>query len=539
MSSAEEVASAAGWRRLSRFVTDHQHKREAPNVRERDLLPGMPGLRLARLIAVAASTVALLGVVLALLPGIPIANSAPTLPFGFVDNVIDNGLSEPTAMELAPDGRIFVAEQNGALRVIKNGSLLPAPFVTVTVSSSGERGLLGVTFDPNFASNHYVYVYYTATSPSTHNRVSRFTANGDVAVPGSEQAILDLNTLSGDASHNGGAIHFGLDGKLYIAVGDNGSGSNAQSMTTLKGKMLRINPDGSIPTDNPFYGTASGVNRAIWTLGLRNPFTFSVQPGTGRIFINDVGAMAFEEIDEGVAGSNYGWPATEGYTTVPSYRTPLFAYPHGPGGTSGCAITGGAFYNPASGQFPASYVGGYFFADFCNHWIRKYNPATDTASPFASGVGEPVDLKVGANGTLYYLDRTDGAVHAIRYSDSDSDGDGCGDQQELGADPVFGGDRDPNNFWDFFDTDTENNLNAGTALAGSVSIGDIVNVVMHFGRSGSPSIDPLSNAKGTNYHTRFDRTIEGPSAWNLGPPNGSIAAEDILFTVAQFGHHCT
>lgn len=499
----------------------------------------MPRLRFTRLIGAAAGAVALLAVMLAVLPGIPIANSAPTLPFGFVDTVIDNGLSDPTAMELAPDGRIFVAEQDGALRVIKNGSLLTAPFVTVTVSSSGERGLLGVTVDPNFASNHFLYIYYTATSPTTHNRVSRFTANGDVAVPGSEQVILDLNTLTGDASHNGGAIHFGVDGKLYIAVGDNGSGSNAQSMATLKGKMLRINADGSIPTDNPFYDTASGVNRAIWTLGLRNPFTFSVQPGMGRIFINDVGATSFEEINEGVAGSNFGWPATEGYTSNPSYRTPLFAYPHGAGGTSGCAITGGAFYNPASGQFPISYVGSYFFADFCNHWIRRYNPVTDTASSFASGVGEPVDLKVGANGTLYYLDRTDDAVHAIGYLDSDSDGDGCGDQQELAPNPAFGGDRDPNNFWDFFDTDTENNLNAGTGLAGSVSVSDVVSVVAHFGRSGSPSIDPLSNAKGPNYHTRFDRTIEGPNAWNLGPPNGSIAVEDILFTVAQFGHHCT
>ncbi|MGB2693845.1 MAG: PQQ-dependent sugar dehydrogenase, partial [Dehalococcoidia bacterium] len=274
----------------------------------------MPRLRFTRLIGAAAGAVALLAVMLAVLPGIPIANSAPTLPFGFVDTVIDNGLSDPTAMELAPDGRIFVAEQDGALRVIKNGSLLTAPFVTVTVSSSGERGLLGVTVDPNFASNHFLYIYYTATSPTTHNRVSRFTANGDVAVPGSEQVILDLNTLTGDASHNGGAIHFGVDGKLYIAVGDNGSGSNAQSMATLKGKMLRINADGSIPTDNPFYDTASGVNRAIWTLGLRNPFTFSVQPGMGRIFINDVGATSFEEINEGVAGSNFGWPATEGYT---------------------------------------------------------------------------------------------------------------------------------------------------------------------------------------------------------------------------------
>ena len=147
----------------------------------------------------------------------------------------------------------------------------------MTTTSSGERGLLGIAFDPNFASNHFVYVYYTATSPTVHNRVSRFIANGDVAVPGSESVILELNPLSDATNHNGGAIHFGLDGKLYIGVGENANGANAQTLSNLLGKMLRINPDGSIPSDNPFFTTASGDNRAIWALGLRNPFTFAIE----------------------------------------------------------------------------------------------------------------------------------------------------------------------------------------------------------------------------------------------------------------------
>src|SRR6185436_18211059 len=109
---------------------------------------------------------------------------------------------------------LFVCQQGGQLRVIKNGALLPTPFLTVTVNNDGERGLLGVTFDPNFAVNHFVYIYYTATTPAIHNRVSRFTANGDIVVPGSEVVVLDLNNLSGASNHNGGAIHFGGDGKL-------------------------------------------------------------------------------------------------------------------------------------------------------------------------------------------------------------------------------------------------------------------------------------------------------------------------------------
>jgi len=120
-----------------------------------------------------------------------------------------------------------------------------------------------------------VYVYYTATTPTVHNRISRFTAAGDVAAPGSERVVMDLEDLTAATNHNGGAIHFGPDGKLYVAVGDNANGANAQSLATRKGKVLRINADGSIPADNPFQAATTGANRAIWALGLRNPFTFA------------------------------------------------------------------------------------------------------------------------------------------------------------------------------------------------------------------------------------------------------------------------
>ncbi len=323
-------------------------------------------------------------------------------------------------MALAPDGRIFVCQQGGALRVIKNGVLLPTPFLTVTVDSSGERGLLGVAFDPNFVSNQLVYIYYTAPTPAVHNRISRFIADGDVAMAGSETVVMDLENLSTATNHNGGALHFGPDGNLYVAVGDNANGANAETLANRLGKMLRISSSGTIPTDNPFFNTATGDNRAIWALGLRNPFTFSFQPGVGRMFINDVGQSTWEEINDGIAGSNYGWDTCEGFCNPPnaSFRDPIYAYAND---AQTCAITGGAFYNPQVIQFPSSYIGNYFFADFCGGWIRRLNPSMGNAvADFATGISLPVDLQVSADGFLYYLARGSGSVNRIGFSTSDN-----------------------------------------------------------------------------------------------------------------------
>jgi glucose/arabinose dehydrogenase len=341
------------------------------------------------------------------------ASGAGTLPDGFVQSRVTGGLTKPTAMAFAPDGRLFVAEQRGTLRIIENGRLLGTPFLNISgrVDSQGERGLLGVAFDPNFSANDHVYAYYTQEATGTtpaHNRIVRFTANG-------ERLILRLNNLSSATNHNGGAIHFGRDGKLYAAVGENADPDNAQSLRNLLGKMLRINKDGTIPRDNPFFERASGMNRAIWARGLRNPFSFAVQPGTGRIHINDVGAQTWEEINRGAKGANYGWPIHEGPESDPNYVPPIFAYRHGNTATTGCAITGGAFYNPATVQFPAGYVGDYFFADFCGGWIRRYDIATDTASGFARGISNPVDLQVSRSGDLFYLERGTRSVYRVQH----------------------------------------------------------------------------------------------------------------------------
>jgi glucose/arabinose dehydrogenase len=346
-----------------------------------------------------------------------------SLPPGFGETQI-NGLSNPTAMAIHPDGRIFVCEQTGALRVIKNGALLPTPFTTVTVNSSGERGLLGITFDPNYVSNRFIYVYYTATTPTIHNRVSRFTAdiaNEDIAQVGSEVALLDLETL-GATNHDGGAIHFGPDGKLYIAVGENAVPANAQSLSNRLGKMLRINSDGTIPADNPtsfpnIVGSPTGNNRAIWAVGLRNPFTFSFQPGTGRMHINDVGQNTWEEVDLGIAGANYGWPTCEGTCGTAGMTNPIYQYSSAD--AVNCAITGGAFYNPTTATFPAQYIGKYFFADFCGGWLKTLDPlsppAIGTAPDFATGINAPVDIQVANDGSLYYLARGSNSVFRIQY----------------------------------------------------------------------------------------------------------------------------
>ncbi|HNC42716.1 MAG TPA: PQQ-dependent sugar dehydrogenase, partial [Acidobacteriota bacterium] len=190
----------------------------------------------------------------------PLPAQEVNLPANFSQALVVSGISNPTTMDFAPDGRLFVCQQNGNLRVIKDDILLATPFLTVTVSSAGERGLIGLTFDPNFAVNRFIYVYYTATSPNIHNRISRFTANGDVVVPGSEQVLVDLPATT-NTNHNGGALHFGPDGKLYIAVGEDGVPSRAQDLANPFGKILRINADGTIPTDNPFFNSTTGISR--------------------------------------------------------------------------------------------------------------------------------------------------------------------------------------------------------------------------------------------------------------------------------------
>ncbi|WP_310394449.1 PQQ-dependent sugar dehydrogenase [Hymenobacter sp.] len=349
---------------------------------------------------------------------------AQTFPAGFSASLVTTGIQSPTAMAFAPDGRIFACQQTGQLRVVKNGVLLPTPFVALSVNSSGERGLIGIALDPNFAVNQYIYLYYTLAG-GANNRISRFTASGDVAAAGSEITVLTLDPLSSATNHNGGAMHFGRDGKLYVAVGDNANRANAQNLDSYMGKMLRINADGSVPAGNPYVGGGLSAQRQrIWSQGLRNPFTFAVQPGTDRIFVNDVGEGSWEEInDAGTSGRNFGWPSSEGYNVRAGETAPFFAYPHQggfPDGT-GCSITGGTFFNPSSTNYPAAYVGKYFYQDYCGKWINYVDPGSGTTPPVRSAFaqnmpGDALALQTGPDGNLYYLARNGSNLWKVVYT---------------------------------------------------------------------------------------------------------------------------
>ncbi len=362
---------------------------------------------------------------LALVAGAKEAGAETEMPPGFVERevVAPGDIAYPTAMAFAPDGRMFVCEQAGFVRIVKNGVLLPQPFLSVNAEFFQERGLVGLALDPRFADNQFLYVYYTTPTPVPHNRVSRFKANGDAAVPGSEVVLLDLPALGEAGLHNGGGLGFGPDGKLYVAVGDNLRSTNSASLLTPLGKILRVNADGSIPRDNPFYNVTSGINRSIWAMGLRNPFTFAFQRNTGRMFINDVGNGLWEEINEGVAGANYGWPRWEGASplTDRTYTGPLYVYPHPATPPTSSSITGGAFYNPATNQFPAQYLGKYFFMDGTRQWIRVLDPVTLQTSDFAPTMNStlgtmPLYLTVGPEGALYYVGHFSQAIYKIEYN---------------------------------------------------------------------------------------------------------------------------
>ena len=313
---------------------------------------------------------------------------------GFAQSTIATGFTQASALTVVPDGRILVTEQGGELLVVPAGGGSAATALTLTVDSRGERGLNGVTLAPDFAQSGHIYLYYTVPAiggAAPFNRVSRFTLSGNSIDPASEVVVVNLDALGTPTNHNGGGVRFGLDGKLYVAVGDNATSANAQNPNTRLGKLLRLNPDGGIPADNPAtisgLGATAGVNRAIYAAGFRNPYTLDVDRVTGDIFVNDVGLSAFEEIDRAAAGANYGWPTTEGNfdpATYPQFTNPVYAYAHGSGEFQGSAITGGAFYRPATQQFPTEYAGDYFFVDLNGRWIDRRDAETGAVTTFAS-----------------------------------------------------------------------------------------------------------------------------------------------------------
>ncbi len=327
-----------------------------------------------------------------------------SLPDDFELRTVVTGLDGATALEVLPDGRVLVCEQLGRVRVIENGKMLDEPFVTLPVDAYWERGVIGVTYDPSFPAKPYIYVCWVAKEPYPHHHISRFTMKGNVAIEGSEKLLLvgdDQTKMGGKvpAGHQGGAVHFGNDGKLYIAIGEQTAEKPSQSLDSFLGKILRINADGSIPEDNPFCKEAKGKYRAIWARGSRNPFTFAFRQPDGLMLINDVGG-SYEEVNVGRSGANFGWPTVdhgdEARYQVAEFDGPIHSYIHS-------SINGAAFC-PVESPWPKHWRGRYFFADYIHGWIHTLDPDNPSdVDTFVEGMRRPVDLRFAPDGSLYVL----------------------------------------------------------------------------------------------------------------------------------------
>ncbi len=334
----------------------------------------------------------------------PKAVAAPATQLDLSLELFGEGLSLPTGIintGVPGDGRLFVTQQGGQIRILTaDGTLLSTPFLDITskVSLFGENGLLGLAFDPDYATNGFFYIYYTRLS-DRNNVLARYQVSGDpnVADAGSEQILL--TAVEPKDGHNGGALAFGPDGYLYVAIGDGGLPGNdnvppsePQDRTSLLGKILRLDvaqstahaPDCgtalyTIPNDNPFRNGVGGDCDEIWALGFRNPWRISFDRATGDLYIADVGENVQEEINfqpaSSSGGENYGWPCYEGdgvryepsCQTV-SYTFPVFSYGHENGN---CSVTGGYVYRGQ--QYPAM-AGHYLFADFCTAFVWNLHP---------------------------------------------------------------------------------------------------------------------------------------------------------------------
>lgn len=430
-------------------------------------------MRRSPLLAAAMLSTVLLGTsLLAGLPAVGAAAGSPaggslparlpqpdvaTVPSGFTDNLVTNGTSTPVAVTALPDGRALVLQKAGQVRVVQNGALLATVALSLTTGpnvmcSNSERGLLGVAPDPDFASNGYLFLYYTRTvTGGCVNRVSRFTMVGSTIARNTEVVLLD-NIGSPAGNHNGGDVAIGNDGFLYVSIGDGGcdprndsgcdGGNNAaQDLSLLNGKILRVNrASGLAAPGNPFSGagtadcrvrgnspsTPTTICREIFAYGLRNPWRFAFDPNTGatKFFINDVGQNAREEVNVGVLGANYGWPAREGLCAQVAqtpclppadslgYTQPLTDYSHNDANTDfgGEYITGGAFI--PNGAWSSANDGGYLYADgdpgriFLRPAVPPVMPTSVYSNPFALNVKSISDIEFvmePSGWALYYV----------------------------------------------------------------------------------------------------------------------------------------
>ncbi len=339
--------------------------------------------------------------------------SATDPPSGFQATVIaDTQIFAPTLMAFTPEGHIVIAGQNGKVKVWSGSAVSTTPYLSLTVATTSDRGVLGIAFDPNYAANHYVYVYYHRPTPAIHGVISRFVVNpnGLSANAATETVLYEMDSLDIDGVHTGGSLQFGPDGKLYVSVGDDARGIDvSHSLASDLGKILRLNKDGSIPVSNPFYTQAAGKYRSIYSKGHRNPYTFDFDQ-RGHLMLAEVGLASYEEINDVVGGKDYGWPDYEGPDHGDArFADPVGGYAHDQAPTDGgCAIIGAAAVDAATSTFPASYDGDFFYADYCSGWMKSFDPVTGTSTPFATGIVNPTHLVFGPDGNLYYLTRNTG-----------------------------------------------------------------------------------------------------------------------------------
>jgi len=387
--------------------------------------------------------------------------TALALPAGFEIQTIASGLNSPTTITFVPDGRIFVAEKAGVVRVIKNGVLLAQPLISLSdVNSYGDRGLIGMAVDPNFSSNGYLYLSYTyentpgvAFSGIKTGRIVRITVTGDTAdesskvvlvgsvggninTPSCENYAVTADCIPSDApSHTVGGLRFGPDGKLYATTGDgahfdyaDARSLRAQNLDSLAGKVLRLNTDGTAPTDNPFYNGNPNSNRSkVFAYGFRNMFRFNFRPSTGALYGGDVGWSSYEEVNKVIAGGNYGWPCKEGNVITPNGLgcnavgaiDPIYVYAHDGNGAG--SVTAGSF--PNGSAYPASYLNTFFFGDYAQNWIKMMSiNATDVPqviSDFgggADGTNGPVEFVTGPEGNIYFLAIYTGELKKITHT---------------------------------------------------------------------------------------------------------------------------
>ncbi len=371
-------------------------------------------------------------VLLWIVPG-SLVGLAPRASAQIAVNRVAGGLAWPVWVTAPPADaqRLFIVQQGGLVRILKGGALVAAPFLDITtlVSQGSERGLLGLAFDPQYATNGRFFIDYTDVAGNTV--IARYTVSAgdpDLADPGS--AVLLLAIDQPFANHNGGTVAFSpRDGYLYIGMGDGGSagdpGDRAQDTGTLLGKLLRLDVSGAtytIPPDNPF-AAPGGAREEIWATGLRNPYRFGFDPLNGDIYIGDVGQNEWEEIDwqpgDAPGGRNFGWRRMEGshcYDPVNgcndgSLILPVHEYSH----AGGCSVTGGAVYR---GSAMPALQGTYFFADYCTARLRSFKMLGGAVAEFRewplsvvpgagiATVGAIVAIAADGVGELYLVDRT-------------------------------------------------------------------------------------------------------------------------------------